>query len=66
MSRRSNRLPVGRAARGARRVWPLLLMGWERWQQLPPERKEDYKRRARDYADRGRKTLEQRRKRRGR
>jgi TRAP-type C4-dicarboxylate transport system substrate-binding protein len=36
-------------------------MGWERWQQLPPERREQYKRQARDYAERGRKALERRR-----
>ena len=36
-------------------------MGWERWQQLPPERKEHYKRQAHGYADRGRKALDERR-----
>jgi hypothetical protein len=58
---------VGRtrgAVRGARRVWPYVLMAWERWQSLSPEEKERYKKRARDYAQRGRQTLEaQRRKR---
>ncbi len=53
-----------RAVRGVRRLWPLVLMGWERWQQLPPERKEHYKRQAQGYADRSRKALEQRRRRR--
>jgi glycogen debranching enzyme len=52
------------AARGARRVWPYVLMAWERWQSLSPEEKERYKKQARGYADRGRKALEtQRRKR---
>jgi hypothetical protein len=39
-------------------------MAWERWQQMPPEDKERYKRQARDYAQRGRKVLDERRKRR--
>jgi hypothetical protein len=46
-----------------RRLWPYVLMAWERWQQLPPEDKERYKRQARDYAERGRKALDERRKR---
>ncbi len=52
---------LSRAMRGARRAWPLVLMGWERWQKLSPADKERYKRQARGYADRGRKALEQRR-----
>jgi hypothetical protein len=55
---------LSRAARGARRAWPLVLMGWERWQKLSPAEKERYKRQAREYAGRGRKALEQRRKKR--
>jgi hypothetical protein len=58
---------VGRArsaARGARRVWPYVLMAWERWQALSPEEKERYKKRARGYAERGRKALDAQRKRR--
>jgi TRAP-type C4-dicarboxylate transport system substrate-binding protein len=47
-----------------RRLWPYVLMAWERWQQLPEEDKERYKRQARDYAERGRKALDERRKRR--
>jgi hypothetical protein len=50
------------AARGARRVWPYVLMAWERWQSLTPEEKERYKKQARGYADRGRKALEAQRK----
>jgi TRAP-type C4-dicarboxylate transport system substrate-binding protein len=49
-----------------RRLWPYVLMAWERWQQLPDEDKERYKRQARDYAQRGRKVLDERRKRRPR
>ena len=52
------------AVRGARRVWPYVLMAWERWQSLSPEEKERYKKRAREYADRGRKTLDAQRRRR--
>jgi glycogen debranching enzyme len=47
-----------------RRLWPYVLMAWERWQQLPQEDKERYKRQARDYAERGRKVVDERRKRR--
>ncbi len=50
-----------RASRGARRAWPILLMAWERWQTLEPEQKERYMRQARDYAQRGRKAIDQRR-----
>ena len=50
-----------RASRGARRAWPILLMAWERWQKLEPEQKERYMRQARDYAQRRRKAIDQRR-----
>lgn len=53
-----------RGARAARRAWPYMLMAWERWQRLSPEEKERYKRRAREYADRGRRSVERRRSRR--
>jgi glycogen debranching enzyme len=52
------------AVRGARRIWPYVLMAWERWQSLSPEDKERYKKQARGYADRGRKALEAQRRRR--
>ena len=52
---------MARGAQGARRLWPYVLMAWERWQALSPEQKERYKRQARDYADRGRKALSDRR-----
>jgi hypothetical protein len=58
MSRRA------RAVRGARRLWPYVLMAWERWQSLSPEQKERYMRQLRQYGERGRKAIEQRRKRR--
>jgi hypothetical protein len=44
-----------------RRVWPFVLMAWERWQSLSPQEKERYKRQARGYADRGRQALQNRR-----
>jgi hypothetical protein len=53
-----------RATRVTRRAWPLLLMAWERWQKLEPEQKERYLRQARGYADRGRKLVEDRRRKR--
>lgn len=54
---------AARAAHGARRLWPYVLMAWERWQAMSPEQKERYKRQARDYAQRGRKVLDERRRR---
>ena len=51
------------AVHRARRVWPYVLMAWERWQTLPPDKKERYKRQARDYAERGRRVVQERRKR---
>ena len=54
---------AARAAHGARRLWPYLMMAWERWHALPPEQKERYKRQAREYAQRGRKVLDERRRR---
>jgi TRAP-type C4-dicarboxylate transport system substrate-binding protein len=47
--------------RAGRRAWPILLMGWERWQKLPQHEKDRYKRQAQEYAQRGRKLIEQRR-----
>jgi hypothetical protein len=38
-------------------------MAWERWQSLPPDKKERYKRQAREYAERGRRLVQERRKR---
>jgi hypothetical protein len=52
------------AVRGARRVWPYVLMAWERWQSLTPEEKERYKKQARGYVDRGKKALDAQRRRR--
>jgi hypothetical protein len=52
---------ASRAAHHARRLWPYVLMAWERWQSLSPQQKERYKRQARDYAQRGRRVLNDRR-----
>jgi hypothetical protein len=41
-------------------------MAYERWQALPPEQKDRYVRQAREYAERGRRAVEQRRRRRPR
>ena len=46
------------AARGARRMWPYMLMAWEHWQNLSAEDKERYKRQARGYVERGRAMLD--------
>jgi RNase P subunit RPR2 len=56
-------LILTRAARSARRLYPLARMAYERWQALPPEQKERYVRQAREYAERGRRAVEQRRRR---
>ena len=52
------------AARGARRLWPYVLMAWERWQSLTPEEKDRYKKQARAYMDRGRQAMDAQRRRR--
>lgn len=50
-----------RAVHGVRKLWPFVLMAWERWQALSPAEKERYKRRARDYAGRGKRMIDSRR-----
>jgi hypothetical protein len=50
-----------RAARGARRLWPVVLMAREWWERLSPEEKQRYKSRVRGYADRGRQAVDRRR-----
>lgn len=55
---------AGRATstmRNVRRMWPVVMMAWERWQSLSPEQQERYKRQAREYSERGRKALADRR-----
>ncbi len=68
MARQLPRAAAGRSrvGRAGRRAWPLLLMAWERWQALPEADKERYRRKAREYAGRGRNVVERARsKRRG-
>jgi hypothetical protein len=48
-----------RATRLARRAWPFVLAAWERWQALPEQDKERYRRQVRDYAERGRRAVTQ-------
>jgi hypothetical protein len=55
----------GRARHTARRLWPVALEAWRRWDNLSPQQKERYRRMAGDYARRGRETLSNRRGRRG-
>ena len=59
---RSGRLRRTRGAvRGARRLWPYMLMAWEHWQNLSEEDKERYKKQARVYVNRGKSVLDQQR-----
>jgi hypothetical protein len=53
-----------RATHNVRRIWPFVLMAWERWQSLSPAQKERYKRQAQEYAKRGREYAASRRKKR--
>jgi arylsulfatase A-like enzyme len=55
-----------KALHNARRLWPYFLMAWERWQSLSPDQKERYRRQAREYAERGRKVLDEQRRKGGR
>ncbi len=52
---------IPRMRRYARRVTPLAMEAYRRWQALSPEERERYKRRAREYAHRGRRAVESRR-----
>lgn len=49
---------VPRVRRYARRLTPLAMEAYRRWQRLTPEEKERYKARVREYADRGRSALD--------
>ena len=65
---RSNPKRIGpgkgsKAVTNVKRLWPFVLMAWERWQALPPEQKERYMRQARTYAERGKKSYDERRRR---
>ena len=62
---RGGQQPRGRLAM-IRRLWPIALAAWRRWDNLTPQEKERYRRMAADYAQRGRKAIDARRSRRGR
>lgn len=49
---------ASRAARAARRMAPLAMEAYRRWERLPPEEKERYRRRLRDFTERGRTAIE--------
>lgn len=56
---------AGKAVHMVRRVTPIALEAYRRWQNLTPEQKERYAKMAREYAGRGRKAYDQRQRRRG-
>lgn len=56
---------AGRAFQMARRVTPLALEAYRRWQNLTPEQKQRYTKMAREYAGRGRHAFDQAQRRRG-
>jgi hypothetical protein len=58
------RAGLGRATAAGRRAWPVVIMAWERWQALSEEDRARYRRRVREYADRGRRAVEDARSRR--
>ena len=56
---------AGRVVQMAKRMSPVALEAYRRWQNLTPEQKERYARMAREYAGRGRHAFEQAQRRRG-
>lgn len=52
-------LAAQRAARAARRLAPVLIEAYRRWERLTPEEKERYRQRARTYSRRARYAVEQ-------
>jgi hypothetical protein len=50
-----------RVRQTARRVWPVALEAWRRWDRLSPREKERYKRMASDYANKARSARRRRR-----
>jgi hypothetical protein len=63
----ARQLPPGSGSRTTRvrqtvrRVWPLALEAWRRWDNLPPHEKERYKRMASDYAKKAQSSRKRRR-----
>ena len=54
---------AGKAAAGAKRVWPFVLEGYRRWDQLSDKEKEQYRQQLRDLTARGRDLVNKRPKR---
>jgi len=52
-------MAAARAARAARRLAPLAMEAYRRWERLTPAEKERYRQRAKSAADRGRSAFEQ-------
>ena len=52
---------IGRVTHTARRLWPVALEAWRRWERLPQHEKDRYRGMAGDAARRGRETLASRR-----
>ena len=52
---------LDRVRQTARRVWPLALEAWRRWDRLPEHEKERYRRKASEYAKKARSTRGRRR-----
>ncbi len=50
-----------RTVRNVQRMWPVVVMAWERWQSLTPEQQERYKRQASEYLQRGKDAAARRR-----
>jgi hypothetical protein len=48
---------VAAAKRAAQRGWPYAKQAWRWWDNLTPQQKEQYRKQASDYAQRGRKAL---------
>lgn len=58
--------PVVRLLRTARRLSPVALEAYRRWQAMTPEERDRYRQMARGYADRGRTAVDRARERRRR
>ena len=58
---RRERVAAHPAVRAGRRAWPVLLAAKQRWDALPPETQERYRRMAREYGRRAQESLDRRR-----
>ena len=48
---------IAGARRAAQRAWPIAVEAWRRWDNLSPQQKERYRKKAGEYAERGRSAL---------